>query len=190
MVVDSDGSDSENDFYGYHGYVTQSAVGSFAYAVIAYPDEQWRLTVTASHELAEAVTDPQVNAVEPSRPLFAVNASRCRVAPKSAEKSNKNGGNGHIEGPGDIGRQYPLPHELGPQHGEEPVDPHPQERTVDNGPRAADESEGDAEHHERGQRARGGPMGHRRRTYGLVDRIVNTTSAGEARRGCLSVVVG
>jgi hypothetical protein len=62
VVVGSDGSDSENDFYGYHGYVTQSAIGGFAYAVIAYPDEQWRLTVTASHELAEAVTDPQVNA--------------------------------------------------------------------------------------------------------------------------------
>jgi hypothetical protein len=62
VVVDSDGNDSQNNFYGYHGYVKQSAVGHFAYAVIAYPQETWRLTKTASHELAEAVTDPQVNA--------------------------------------------------------------------------------------------------------------------------------
>ena len=33
--------------------------GGFAYAVIAYPTEVWRLTKSASHELAEAVTDPQ-----------------------------------------------------------------------------------------------------------------------------------
>ena len=62
-VVDEDGEDSESKFYGYHGYVKESAVGSFAYAIIAYPaDEEWRLTATASHEMAEAVTDPQVNA--------------------------------------------------------------------------------------------------------------------------------
>jgi hypothetical protein len=62
VVVQSDGSDSQNNFYGYHGYVNHSPVGAFAYAVVAYPQELWRLTKTASHELAEAVTDPQVNA--------------------------------------------------------------------------------------------------------------------------------
>jgi hypothetical protein len=62
-VVDENGEDSENNFYGYHGYVTQSPIGSFAYAIIAYPEgEEWRLTATVSHEMAEAVTDPQVNA--------------------------------------------------------------------------------------------------------------------------------
>jgi hypothetical protein len=62
VVVQSDGSDSVNNFAGYHGYVTDSPVGAFAYAVVAYPDDPYMLTACASHELAEAVTDPQVNA--------------------------------------------------------------------------------------------------------------------------------
>lgn len=62
-VLDENGEDSENNFYGYHGYVTQSPIGSFAYAIIVYTQgEEWRLTATVSHEMAEAVTDPQVNA--------------------------------------------------------------------------------------------------------------------------------
>jgi hypothetical protein len=63
VVVQSDGSDSVNNFAGYHGYVTDSPVGAFAYAVVAYPQQDtYELTACASHELAEAVTDPQVNA--------------------------------------------------------------------------------------------------------------------------------
>jgi hypothetical protein len=62
VVVDSNGEDSVNNFYGYHGYATNTAVGDFAYAIIAFPSDGWHLTPTASHELAEAVTDPQVNA--------------------------------------------------------------------------------------------------------------------------------
>jgi hypothetical protein len=62
VVDDGTGQLSGTNFYGYHGYVKQSAVGGFAYAIVAYPQEWWRLTKTSSHELAEAVTDPQVNA--------------------------------------------------------------------------------------------------------------------------------
>ena len=62
VVVNSSGENSLDNFYGYHGFVTNSAVGAFAYAVIAFPDDMWHLTPTASHEMSEAVTDPQVNA--------------------------------------------------------------------------------------------------------------------------------
>jgi hypothetical protein len=55
LVTDRNGYDSLNDFAGYHDYASEA---SFAYAVIPFdtPDE---LTITASHELAEAVTDPE-----------------------------------------------------------------------------------------------------------------------------------
>ncbi len=61
VVDDGTGADSENDFLAYHSY---SDSGQFAYAVVPYEDEAvWgdpRLqTIAASHELAEAVTDPQ-----------------------------------------------------------------------------------------------------------------------------------
>jgi len=54
------GTDPEIDFSGYHQY---AAAGTpFAYAVIRYDDRQSGpalMTMTASHELAEAVTDPE-----------------------------------------------------------------------------------------------------------------------------------
>lgn len=54
------GTDPEIDFSGYHKY---AAAGTpFAYAVIRYDDRQSGpalMTMTASHELAEAVTDPE-----------------------------------------------------------------------------------------------------------------------------------
>ena len=60
VVVDRNGADSEHDFSGYHDYATVDEV--FAYAVIPY-DEQLAdgrlMSLPASHELAEAVTDPQ-----------------------------------------------------------------------------------------------------------------------------------
>jgi hypothetical protein len=60
VVVDRNGADSEHDFSGYHDY---SAVDDgFAYAVTPYDAQlaDARLTsLPASHELAEAVTDPQ-----------------------------------------------------------------------------------------------------------------------------------
>jgi hypothetical protein len=61
VVYQPDGANSGDDFYGYHGYVTRSPVGAFAYAVIPFPDEEKYLTLVASHEMAEAVTDPQVD---------------------------------------------------------------------------------------------------------------------------------
>jgi hypothetical protein len=61
-VIDATGTSSVDTFYGYHGYVSQSAVGAFAYAIVVFPDDGWHLTPTASHEMSEAVTDPQVNA--------------------------------------------------------------------------------------------------------------------------------
>jgi hypothetical protein len=70
VVVDSDGSDSEHDFAGYHSYSIDFADPyQFPYAVIPYwdnhPSDQGISTGNArlmtdvmSHELAEAVTDP------------------------------------------------------------------------------------------------------------------------------------
>jgi hypothetical protein len=61
LVVDSQGEDSEHNFLGYHDYASD---GQFSYAVIAYNegDQVWYdarlMTVVISHELAEAVTDP------------------------------------------------------------------------------------------------------------------------------------
>jgi hypothetical protein len=60
VVVDGNGADSVNDFAGYHDYSTGSS--GFPYAVIPYSDQladARLMTLTASHELAEAVTDPQ-----------------------------------------------------------------------------------------------------------------------------------
>jgi hypothetical protein len=55
LLVDPNGTDSRQGFTGYHHY---SRAGGFPYAVVRSvdPDE---MTITASHELAEAVTDPQ-----------------------------------------------------------------------------------------------------------------------------------
>jgi hypothetical protein len=55
ILVDPNGIDSRQGFTGYHYY---SRAGGFPYAVVRSvdPDE---MTITASHELAEAVTDPQ-----------------------------------------------------------------------------------------------------------------------------------
>jgi hypothetical protein len=65
VVVDATGADSENDFAGYHDYFFGGQGGGFAYAVIPY-DAQMSdprlMTIAASHELAEAVTDPQPTA--------------------------------------------------------------------------------------------------------------------------------
>jgi hypothetical protein len=66
VVDDGTGADSENDFGGYHDYSWGGPDGDFAYAVIPYSDDHeiapgnpHLLTDVASHELAEAVTDPQ-----------------------------------------------------------------------------------------------------------------------------------
>jgi hypothetical protein len=59
-VVDGYGNTSQNDFSGYHDYVP--GADGFAYAVIPYentmPNPEY-MTLPASHELAEAVTDPE-----------------------------------------------------------------------------------------------------------------------------------
>src|SRR5262249_4757249 len=76
VVVTSGGGNSVNTFYGYHGaFAGHDASGNPAdihYAVIAYPGGSisnasipWlsafgQLTEVTSHELAEAVTDPDV----------------------------------------------------------------------------------------------------------------------------------
>jgi len=60
VVVDAYGNDSTNNFSGYHDYASGS--DGFAYAVIPYetnmPSPEY-MTLPASHELAEAVTDPE-----------------------------------------------------------------------------------------------------------------------------------
>jgi hypothetical protein len=58
-VVFAGGGNSVTDFAGYHSTFTLSGQPVY-YAVIAYPDQGGfaSMTVTASHELAEAVTDP------------------------------------------------------------------------------------------------------------------------------------
>jgi hypothetical protein len=58
-VVNGDGLASTDTFTGYHSYVPGS--DGFAYAVIPYEtkNDPRVMTVYASHELAEAVTDPQ-----------------------------------------------------------------------------------------------------------------------------------
>jgi hypothetical protein len=60
LVVDGYGDDSQNDFAGYHDYDPSS--DGFAYAVIPYDDRLAHpqgMTEYASHELAEAITDPE-----------------------------------------------------------------------------------------------------------------------------------
>ncbi len=77
VVDDGGGGNSRNDFYGYHGaFLGRDAHGHRAdirYAVIAYPGGSagngpypglptlGGLTVTASHEVAEAATDPDMD---------------------------------------------------------------------------------------------------------------------------------
>lgn len=55
VVTDRNGYDSVNDFAGYHDFASEA---SFAYSVIPSADPSG-LTLAASHELAEAVTDPE-----------------------------------------------------------------------------------------------------------------------------------
>ena len=60
VVVDAYGDDSVNNFAGYHDYATGS--DGFSYAVIPYDDSlanPQHMTLYASHELAEAITDPE-----------------------------------------------------------------------------------------------------------------------------------
>jgi hypothetical protein len=54
-VVDPNGIDSDHHFSGFHAY---SQSGGFAYAVVLAESNE-EMTITASHELAETVTDPQ-----------------------------------------------------------------------------------------------------------------------------------
>src|SRR5205823_1026450 len=57
VVTWDDGEDSAHNFHGYHSY---DGRGGFAYAVIPFNDVGlYEMTRTCSHELAEAVTDPQ-----------------------------------------------------------------------------------------------------------------------------------
>jgi hypothetical protein len=60
VVYDASGNNSVDDFASYHSYSFGS--GGFAYAVVPYDetlqDPRW-MTLYASHELAEAVTDPE-----------------------------------------------------------------------------------------------------------------------------------
>jgi hypothetical protein len=55
VVVDPNGTDSRQGFTGYHHY---AQAGEFPYAVVR-AESQDEMTLTASHELAEAVTDPE-----------------------------------------------------------------------------------------------------------------------------------
>src|SRR5262249_4732898 len=58
-VYDSNGDNSVDDFYSFHDYDFDNG---FAYAVVPYDDtlqDPRLMTLYASHELAEAVTDPQ-----------------------------------------------------------------------------------------------------------------------------------
>jgi hypothetical protein len=58
-AFDRYGSNSVDDFYSYHDYASGS--GGFPYAVIPYDntlDDPRLMTIYASHELAEVVTDP------------------------------------------------------------------------------------------------------------------------------------
>lgn len=60
VVVDEYGDDSQNDFAGYHDFDFSS--DGFAYAVIPYDErhsDPRGMTEYASHELAEAITDPE-----------------------------------------------------------------------------------------------------------------------------------
>ena len=55
IVTDRNGADSGINFAGYHDFASEA---SFAYSVIPFASAD-ELTITASHELAEAVTDPE-----------------------------------------------------------------------------------------------------------------------------------
>jgi hypothetical protein len=58
-VFDRYGDNSVRDFYSYHDYASGS--NGFPYAVVAYDDsldDPGQMTIYASHELAEAITDP------------------------------------------------------------------------------------------------------------------------------------
>jgi hypothetical protein len=58
VVLDRHDANSVHDFAGYHDFASE---GGFAYAVIPFADNQ-DMTLAASHELAEAVTDPEPTA--------------------------------------------------------------------------------------------------------------------------------
>jgi hypothetical protein len=58
VVVDAEGGGSEHDVYGYHNDFFDGQGGGFAYAVIPY-NPRGLMTIAASHQLAEAVTDPR-----------------------------------------------------------------------------------------------------------------------------------
>jgi hypothetical protein len=67
VVVTHGGGDSQHDFAGYHQHFDDPALGSIYYAVIPHPignadfpgfNSFQQQTMTSSHELAEAVTDP------------------------------------------------------------------------------------------------------------------------------------
>jgi hypothetical protein len=55
LLVDPNGIDSRQGFTGYHYF---SRAGGFPYAVVRSGGQD-EMTITASHELAESVTDPQ-----------------------------------------------------------------------------------------------------------------------------------
>jgi hypothetical protein len=71
VVVTKDGRDSVDGFEAYHDYYFDGRGGGFAYALIPYKDRSrlqsafhWRpdprlMTTAISHELTEAVTDPE-----------------------------------------------------------------------------------------------------------------------------------
>jgi hypothetical protein len=58
VVVDTEGRGPEHDVYGYHNYFFDGRGSGFAYAVIPF-NPRGLMTIAASHQLADAVTDPQ-----------------------------------------------------------------------------------------------------------------------------------
>ena len=76
VTLVADGVDSRHGLGGFHGRYTDTASGKpVYYAVVAYADERNGLrftnnsvdniSIAASHEWSEAVTDPDVNAAKP-----------------------------------------------------------------------------------------------------------------------------
>lgn len=64
-VFDRYGDNSVRDFYSYHDYVSGSS--GFPYILVAYDDtlsDLRLMTIYASHELAEVVTDPEVTGAD------------------------------------------------------------------------------------------------------------------------------
>lgn len=58
VVVGGEGRGSEHDVYGYHDDCFDGRGGGFAYVVIPF-NPRGLMTIAASHQLADAVTDPQ-----------------------------------------------------------------------------------------------------------------------------------